>query len=660
MLVPVSLDIGRWPAVSLTGEGLLEEANALVRLCWRYADVQEGRFRSSSFFPFTIMASSKSKSKKLPRYYGDFNSFRSWDSINWNVVNNRVTKIQRRIFKAKREQNSKRLHWLQRVLTRSVCARLMSVRQVTTLNKGKRTAGFDRRIANTPESKLRLAQSLSLNGKALPIRRVWIPKPGKSEKRPLGIPIIMDRAKQMLAKLALEPEWEAVFEPNSYGFRPGRSCLDAMEAIFSNLHHNIPKYVFDADIAKCFDRIDHNALLQKLDTFPEMEQQVSAWLSCGVVENFAKSRAKLKDSEVVPTTAGTPQGGVISPLLANIALHGLESHLRDMVGRRPGPSGRANRGYNAKSKALGFVRYADDFVIIHDNLAILNECISETRKWLAGVGLEISEEKSAVRDVREGFLFLGFQVIMIRRKYRNWKYKVLIRPSTNSIKKLMDKMGLIIRRNKSSSSFDLIEKLRPVMLGWANYFRYSECASVFHKMTHLIYLKLRSWVFRRGARTGRLALRAKYFPDKGTYFFEGKTRRGNWVFVGKKKTKGGKATENFLPYLAWVSSRKHVKVKSTESPYNPDSGIYWNNRMDKYSPFSSGTRYLLKVQRGKCTLCGEKFVMQDAVDWEIDHKVPRNEGGPNSYSNLQLVHKMCHIKKTRKDQNRTRRRRDRR
>lgn len=600
------------------------------------------------------MAKSKSKLKKLPRYYEDFHSYPCWVSINWNVVTNRVTKIQRRIFKARREQNFKRLHWLQRVLIRSVCARLVSVRQVTTLNKGKRTAGFDRRIANTPESKLRLAQSLSLDGKALPIRRVWVPKPGKSEMRPLGIPIIMDRAKQMLGKLVLEPEWEAVFEPNSYGFRPGRSCLDSMEAIFLNLHHNIPKYVFDADISKCFDRIDHNALLQKLDTFPEMEHQVSAWLKSGVVENFAKSRAKLKDIEVVPTIAGTPQGGVISPLLANIALHGLESHLREMVGRRPGPSGRANRGYNAKSKALGFVRYADDFVIIHDDLTILNECISETRKWLSGVGLEISEEKSAIRDVREGFLFLGFQVIMIRRRYGNWKYKVLIRPSTHSVKKLLDKLGLIIRRNKSSSSFDLIEKLRPVMVGWANYFRYSECASVFHKITHLIYLKLRSWVFRRGARTGRLALRAKYFPNKGTYFFEGKTRRGNWVFVGKKKSKDSNAIPHFLPYLTWVSSLKHVKVRSTESPYNTDSGIYWNNRMDKYSPFPSGTRYLLKVQRGKCTLCGEKFCIQDSVDWEIDHKVPRNEGGSNTYSNLQLVHKMCHINKTVEDQKRTR------
>lgn len=596
----------------------------------------------------TAMFKSKSKSK-LPRFYRDFVSVPDWNTINWNLASRRVSKIQRRIFRAKRCQNTKRLHWLQRILVRSVSARLLAVRQVTTLNKGKRTAGFDRRKANTPQSKLRLAQSISLNGKALPIRRVWIPKPGKNEKRPLGIPVIMDRTKQMLARLALEPEWEAVFEPNSYGFRPGRGGLDAIEAIFLNLRGGTPKYVFDADIAKCFDRIDHSALLRKLDTFPEMERQVSAWLKCGVVEDFARSRAKLKDLEMFPTTSGTPQGGVISPLLANIALHGLENHLVQKVGRRPGPSGRANRGFAAKSKALGFVRYADDFVIIHENLEILNECIQETRVWLAGMGLEISEEKSAVKDAREGFMFLGFQCIMIRRKYVNWKYKILIRPSNQSVKKLLDKVRVIIRRNKASSSYDLIEKLRPLMVGWANYFRYSECASVFRKLTHMVFLKLRAWVFRRSVRLGRQATRLRYFPPRSEYYFEGKSRRADWVLVGNKKVKRGTVNTNFLPYFSWISSRKHVKVKGDISPFDPSSAIYWTNRMNKYSPFPTSIRHLLQVQRCKCPLCGEAFTTPDTDDWEIDHILPRSKGGANTYANMQLVHKTCHIQKTRSE-----------
>ena len=591
-----------------------------------------------------------SKSKyKLPRFQSDFTSVPDGNKIDWNAVSSRVSKIQYRIFKARRCQNTKRLHWLQRALIHSVSARLLAVRQVTTLNKGKRTAGFDRRVADTPQSKLRLAQNLSLDGKALPIRRVWLPKPGKVEKRPLGIPVIMDRAKQMLVKFALEPEWEAVFEPNSYGFRPGRGCLDAIEAIFLSLRTGKPKFVFDADIAKCFDRIDHKALLQKLDTFPEMEGQISAWLTCGVVEVFAKSRAKLKDSEITPTSSGTPQGGVISPLLANIALHGLENHLVNYVGRRSGHSGRSNSGFVAKTKALGFVRYADDFVIIHDNLEILHECIRETRAWLSGVGLEISEEKSAVRDAREGFLFLGFQCVMIRRKYDNWRYKIHIRPSTQSVRRLLDKVKTIIHRNKSASSYDLIEKLRPLMMGWASYFRYSECANVFHKLTHLVYLKLRAWVFRRSIRKGRRATRLKYFPPRQQYFFDGKLRHADWVFVGKKKIDNGEIKTNFLPYFSWISSRKHVKVKDDVSPYDPDAALYWTNRMAKYSPFSSSIRSLFKSQNGKCSLCGKTFSILDTGDWEIDHIKPRKDGGTGSYSNLQLLHKSCHLKKIRQD-----------
>lgn len=164
----------------------------------------------------------------------------------------------------------------------------------------------------------------------------------------------------------------------------------------------------------------------------------------------------------------------------------------------------------------------------------------------------------------------------------------------------------------------------------------------------MTYLKLRAWVFRRSVRVGRRATRLKYFPQ-GEYFFEGKVRRAYWVLVGKNKTKKGMITTNFLPYFSWISSRKHVKVKGDESPYNPDSAIYWTNRMAKYSPFSSSIRYLFKVQQGKCTLCGGTFTMLDTADWEIDHIIPRSEGGSGSYSNLQLVHKTCHIQKTRSD-----------
>ena len=244
----------------------------------------------------------------------------TWNGIDWAKVQKNVRRMQHHIYKAKLSGNVQRLHWLQKRLIDSKTAKMMAVRTVTTLNKGKRTAGIDKLIITEPEQKLELALTLKLDGQALPIRRVWIPKPGKQEKRHLGIPVIRDRAKQALAKLALEPEWEAIFEPNSYGFRPGRSALDAIEAIFLSLRHNTPKKVFDADIRKCFDEIDHDGLLEKTGTFPRMKRQIGAWLKAGVMEGYANTA---KETPVYPSTKGTPQGGVISPLLANIALHGL-------------------------------------------------------------------------------------------------------------------------------------------------------------------------------------------------------------------------------------------------------------------------------------------------------------------------------------------------
>ena len=498
----------------------------------------------------------------------------TWNAIDWNKTQKSVRKIQYRIYQASMCGNIKRKHWLQKFLINSIAAKLIATRQVTTFNKGKRTAGVDGLKITTPQEKLKLALKLELDGKSKPIRRVWVPKPEKVEKRPLGIPILEDRAKQALAKLALEPEWEAIFEPDSYGFRPGRSALDAIEAIFLNLHFETPKWVFDADIRKRFDMINHNALLEKLNTFPIMKRQIKAWLNSGVMEGYANSYG---EKEILSTEAGTPQGGVISPLLANIALHGLQNHLKDFVGNLPmKPHLRSNRGRATKMKALGVIRYADDFVLIHRNREILELCIEETRKWLKNIGLEISEENTALRDGREGFQFLGFQIIQISKCK---KYKVKIHPSKKSQLKLLLKVREIIQKNKAISSFDLIQMLRPVILGWANYFKYSECTEDFHKLTDRIFRMIRAWVFRRDTRNGRKVIREKYFPTKKTYQFDGNKHLDNWILTGTKKLKGGMKVENYLPHLVWVKSRKHVKIKGNESPYN--KSIYWSIRSNK-------------------------------------------------------------------------------
>ncbi len=565
----------------------------------------------------------------------------TWNELKWDKIQSFVRKIQHRIYNAARAGDQAKVHKLQKFLIGSMPAKLVAVRLVTTLNKGRNTPGIDKQVFVESQDKMKLAKSLELDGKVKPIRRVWIPKPGKPEKRPLGIPIIEDRAKQALAKLALEPEWEAVFEPNSYGFRPGRSAMDAIEAIFLNLRQQRPKWVYDADIRKCFDRINHDALLTKLNTFPLMENQVKAWLKAGVMEGFAQSS---KPSEILETSTGTPQGGIISPLLANIALHGLENYLSEYVASLPiRPYPGSNRGKAAKVKALSVIRYADDFLIIHPNKEVLELCIQKTHQWLSQVGLTISEEKSALRDAREGFLFLGFQIILVKKPTIK-EYKVKIQPSKNSQLKLLKRVKDIIAKNKAVSSYDLIEMLRPVIFGWANYFKYSECKEVFHKLTNAIFQKVRAWVFRRDTRNGRIAVRQKYFPIGKTYQFDGSKHQDNWILCGTKKLKTGVTQHNYLPHLVWVKSRKHVKVKGDASPYSGD--LYWVTRTKKHSPYSLRVRTLLIQQNQKCKICKQDFIEADSSSWQVDHIVPKSKGGKDVYSNLQLVHRHCHQAKT--------------
>jgi RNA-directed DNA polymerase len=567
-----------------------------------------------------------------------------WNEIDWNKVQSSVHKIQYKISKARLSGNIKQVHSLQNVLVNHFGAKLLAVRRVTTLNKGKKTTGVDKLVITTPEDKLRLARVLKLDGRSQPIRRVWVPKPGKTEKRPLGIPVIQDRAKQALAKLALEPEWEAVFEPNSYGFRPGRKAHDAVEAIFKNLHFDTPKWIFDADIKKCFDTIDHEALLSKVSTFPAMRKQIAAWLKAGIMEGYSNRN----DDVVTPTSAGTPQGGIISPLLANIALHGLEFHLKEFVGKLPiKPHPGASRGVKPKQTALGVIRFADDFVLIHRNKEILELCIAEARIWLARIGLLISEEKSVLRDAREGFVFLGFQIIMVKKPKLN-KYKVKITPSRANQQKVLTKIKEIIDRNKAKSSYLLISLLNPIIVGWANYFRFCECKDVFSKMTHFIFQKIRSWVFRRDKRNGRFVVKEKYFPSNRTYDYCGVKHKDNWVLVGKDKDKNGILKENRLVHMVWVPSLNYVKVKGTHSPFDGDH-LYWTEHSSKHSHFPTKISKLLRSQKGYCKICKVRFTIFDADSWEIDHIIPRSKGGKDSYVNLQLVHGHCHAIKTSKE-----------
>lgn len=565
----------------------------------------------------------------------------TWDKIKWGDSYSEIRRYQRRIFKASQSGN-KQLTWhLQQRFIRNPHAKLVAVHKVTTLNKGNKTAGRNGFIPITPKQKLTLAKNLHLNGKAMPIKRIWISKPGKKEKKPLGIPTIQDRAKQALALLALEPEWEAKFEPNSYGFRPGRSCHDAIEAIFSHLRHQVDKLVFDADIRKCFDSINHDAFLAKLESFPLMKKQIQAWLTAGVMEEYSHiPRENLR---------GTPPGGIISPLLANIALHGLEEHLKRYVSSRKFLKSHpeAARGASAKRVALGVIRYADDLIIIHRNPEIMDKVLQETKEWLTPLGLELSPDKSNLQWASQSFQYLGFQITLVKRYNQ---FRVKITPSKESVNRLINKTRNIIQNNKSASSYALIYLLRPILIGWGNYFCYSECKETFQKVDNIIYNQLRAWVLRRAIRVNRTKTMEKYFIQGRTYKFQNRTYQANWIFAGQRLSQKGTPVNTFLPKISWIASKSFVKIKEDASVYDGNH-LYWASRNAKYSSLSTRVKNLYTRQRGKCLACCKQFQPGDQM--EVDHIIPRSQGGHDKSANLQLLHRQCHTEKTRKDLSQT-------
>ena len=562
----------------------------------------------------------------------------TWNDVDWTFSVYKVRTLQSRIFKASQNNDKQKAHWLQRLLLRNPHARLIAVHTVTTLNKGGKTPGINKQIIIDNKEKLKLAQNLKLNGRCEPIRRVWIPKPN-GQKRPPGIPTIRERAKQCLCKLALEPYWEAKFEPNSYGFRPGRSTHDAIEAIYSNLHHNVDKWVFDADIQKCFDTINHEALLNKLEAPSIIQNQVRVWLKAKIIEEFSNRK-----KETIPNM-GTPQGGVISPLLANIALHGLEEHLLNYVSQRkiPKPHNNAARGRRTKRAALGIIRYADDFVLIHRDKSTLKLVITECEKWLSMAGLKLSLEKCQLKLASQSFRFLGFQITYLQPQQRS-KGKVLITPSKKNIINLITKTREIIQSNKSASSYNLIGILRPVLIGWANYFQYCECKNTFSKIDNIIYQQLRAWVLRRSIRQSRENTMKTYFPSGQTYIFQNRKYSTNWVFTGKSKE--SEKHTRMLPKISWIPSKKFVKVQGTRSIYDNDQ-IYWTLRNARYSLYSYRKSKLLKIQKGICPICQKKFTIGNIM--EVDHILPKRKGGKDTYQNLQLIHRHCHVLKTKQD-----------
>ncbi|USR93062.1 group II intron reverse transcriptase/maturase [Phormidium yuhuli AB48] len=551
-----------------------------------------------------------------------------WQQLPWGKIQRKVFKLQKAIYQAVNRGNKAKARRLQRLLNKSYYARLLAVRKVTQDNQGKKTAGVDGVKSLNTKDRFHLAEKLRKPSKAKSLRRVWIPKPGRDEKRPLGIPTMHDRALQALVKLGLEPYWEAQFEAESYGFRPGRSSHDAINAIFKKCLSK-PQYVLDADIAKCFDRINHDYLLSKLDCPSVYKRSIRQWLKAGVLDNGVFEA----------TETGTPQGGVISPLLANVALHGMIDSVVNAFPSKKTIDGK-QEWYRPK-----IIRYADDFVVLANRPEVVLEAQRLIEEWLKPVGLELKPEKTRLCNTltewngeKPGFDFLGFNI----RQYPcsihkgvnasgtgRQRYQLYIKPSKKAVKTHYDVCKEVIKRHKTAPQATLIGKINPIIRGWSNYYSKVVSKETFSKLDHMIWGALRAWTV---SRCGQAT-----YEKLNNYFSYGK--HGKWTF----QTKGGmvllKHTET--PIV------RHIKVKGKNSPYDGD-WAYWSKRMsNSYGDIPTRVAKLIKRQKGRCNHCGQYFTSDDLV--EVDHIQPKSLGGKDIYSNLQVLHRHCHDVKTQLD-----------
>lgn len=523
-----------------------------------------------------------------------------WKSINWNEAETYVNRLQVRIAKATQEKKWNTVKRLQYLLTHSYYAKALAVRKITT-NKGKNTSGVDKEVWSTPASKMRGVLSLTdKNYKAKPLRRVFIEKKGKKAKRPLGIPCMYDRAMQALYALALDPVSEVTADTKSFGFRKGRSCQDACEYIFAALSRKVSaEWVLEGDIKGCFDHISHEWLVENI---PMDKSVLKQFLKAGFVF----------ENELFPTDDGTPQGGVISPILANMALDGMQEMLVNHFDLSA--KGEISAFVHNKSK-VNLVRYADDFIVTAATKEIAEEAKGLIREFLKTRGLELSEEKTTITHINDGFDMLGWT-------FRKFKGKLIVKPSKKSIKNFVASLSeTILKRGKAWKQEVLIEKLNQQIRGWTNYHQ-SVCASeAFAHIDYILYELLWRWAKRRHPHKGRWWVSLNYWHRRGNR---------NWVFSTEDKE---------LLRVDHISIVRHTKVRIDANPYF-DTQYFLDRKFEHGMKRLSGRFKLIwKNQNGCCYHCGMPMEISD--DREIFFKVPKSTGGKDEVPNMAYVHKHC-------------------
>jgi RNA-directed DNA polymerase len=549
-----------------------------------------------------------------------------WHQVDWVAVEDQVRRLRQRIFTASRDGDLKRVRNLQKLMLRSRANALLSVRRVTEVNAGRKTAGIDGKVVVTAPGKSFLADSVQhydSSWKPTPVKRVYVSK-ANGKQRPLGIPVIFDRALQAHVVNALEPEWEARFEPKSYGFRPGRGCQDAISAIFLTVKGKNPRrcWALDADLAGAFDRIDHSHLLDSIGLFPA-RGLVEGWLKAGVIEN----------GRLAPTVEGTPQGGVASPVLLNVALHGME----EAAGVRYHGAG-AHPGTTVAGCPVT-VRYADDLVALCVSREQAEEVKERLAAWLAPRGLAFNEDKTRVVHLDDGFDFLGFTV----RRYRG---KLLIKPSKAAVQRIRKRLAAEMLALRGANAEAVLIRLNPIIRGWSAYYRSVVSSKVFAALDSYVWTLTYKWARYSHPNKSRHWVVDRYFGQFN------RSRQDRWVF-------GDRNRGAYLLKFAWTKIVRHQLVPGTASCDDPTLAEYWSRRRKRSSPPLDGiTLRLLKAQQGRCSIC-DGFLLdadhepQSPDEWAqwltVTRKAVRREavaaeqvrGTSDDPAARQLVHAHC-------------------
>lgn len=528
-----------------------------------------------------------------------------WEAIDWQKALAYVKKLQVRIVKAQKEGHYNKVKSLQWLLTHSFYAKALAVKRVTS-NQGKRTSGVDHELWLTPQAKFNAISKLNRRGyHPQPLRRHYIPKKN-GKMRPLGIPTMTDRAMQTLYKFSLEPIAETYADPNSYGFRIGRSTHDAIEQCFTDLNKGkSPEWILEGDIKGCFDHISHEWLLENI---PMDTQILEKWLKCGYVET----------RKLFPTDEGAPQGGTISPTLMNMTLDGLERLLQERLPTRQKVNGRTH--FNK----LNFVRYADDFIITGESPEFLRDKVLPiVKEFLTERGLQLSEEKTVITHIEDGFDFLGKNI----RKYNG---KLLIKPSKTSVKSFLEKVRSIIKGNKSTKQETLIRKLNPVIRGWVNNQRYVVSSKVFSRVDYEIYKCLWQWAKRRHKKKSHKWIAQKYWHHIGS-------RQWTFSVPYENQSTEGEPLYCKLEYATDTKIIRFKKIVAEANPFDECWTDYFEEREgEKLLNSTKGREKLLTIwrrQHRRCPVCG------DLITSETGFKV-HTPAGKNSLKIM--VHKECH------------------